>query len=92
MSKQTEIFEISNKLGMHACPASLFVQTASAYACEIRVENMQTSAVADGKSMMGMLMLSAVCGIKLKVTAEGPDAEEALPKLGELFKRGFDEE
>lgn len=85
-------FEISNKLGLHARPASLFVQAASGFDCEIQVENLSTSAVADGKSMMSMLMLAAACGTSLKITAEGSDAECAVKTLGGLVSRGFDEE
>jgi len=86
------IYEISNKLGLHARPASFFVQMASTYDSEIKVENMNTSMCADGKSMMSLLMLAAICGTKLKITVSGNDADSALKALGALISRGFDEE
>ena len=48
--------------------------------------------VANGKSLMSMLVLSAACGSKLIITARGPDAEQAVKALNELIDRRFDEE
>lgn len=90
--KASGIFTIKNQLGMHARPSSLFVQTASGFDSEVRVEKEETGESANGKSLMTMLMLSAGFGTKLKVTAEGADAENALKALAELINRGFDEE
>lgn len=90
--KITRTFLVNNKLGLHARPASLFVQTASGFDSDIQVKNLETSVSADGKSMMSVLMLAAGKGTQLKVTAEGNDAEAALKALGDLIGKGFDEE
>lgn len=81
---------IKNKLGLHARPASLFVQTATKFDSDITVK--KDDEVANGKSLMSMLVLSAPCGSKLIITAKGPDAEQAVKALNELIDRRFDEE
>ena len=85
-------FEIRNSCGLHARPASLFVQEAVTYDAEITVQNETSGEKADGKSLMGLLMLAAPCGTKLKIVANGSDADKALTALGGLIMKGFDEE
>jgi len=84
----TAEFTVNNKLGIHARPAAQFVKTASQYSCEIQVE--KDDEQADGKSIMGLMMLAAGHGSTLKITTEGSDADEALKALGELISRNFD--
>ena len=81
---------IKNKLGLHARPASLFVQTAAKFDCDITVQKEEETA--NGKSLMSLLVLSAPFGSKLRISASGPDAEEAVKALHELINRRFDEE
>lgn len=82
--------EIKNADGLHMRPAMQFVDLASQFDCSVTVSNGQTEA--DGKSIMQMSMLAATCGTRLKVVAEGPDAEEAVKALRELVEaRMFDE-
>ena len=83
-------FTIANKLGMHARPAALFVHQAARFKSSILVS--KDGLEINGKSVMGLMLLAAECGAKLKVKAQGPDEKEALDALGELFKRKFDEE
>ena len=92
MGASTKTIEciIKNKLGLHARPASLFVQTASKFDSDITVS--KDSETANGKSLMSMLVLSAACGTKLVITASGPDAENAVKALTDLVDRRFDEE
>lgn len=71
-------------------PAMLFVDVASRFRSDIKVSNGDTEV--DGKSIMQMTMLAATVGAKLKITADGVDAEEALEALRELVEvRQFDE-
>ena len=56
------------------------------------MQNETTGEKADGKSLMGLLMLAAPCGTRLKITASGSDADRALEALGALIMKGFDEE
>ena len=82
--------EIKNADGLHMRPAMQFVDVASQFRCDITVSNNQTSV--DGKSIMQMSMLAATCGTKLKIKAEGADAQESLNALRELVEdKHFDE-
>ncbi len=84
----TRKFTVTNKLGIHARPAAQFVKTASAFSCEIQVE--KDDEQADGKSIMGLMMLAAGHGSVLIITTEGEDAEAALEALGNLIARNFE--
>jgi phosphocarrier protein HPr len=84
------VLEIKNADGLHMRPAMLFVDLASQFDCNITVSNGQTDA--DGTSIMQMSMLAATCGTRLKITAEGSEAEKAIEALRELVEiRLFDE-
>ena len=85
----TKDFLVSNKLGIHARPAALFVKTANRFACDIFVE--KDGEKVNGKSIMGLMMLAAGPGSKLTIIAQGHDAAQALADLDTLFKRKFDE-
>lgn len=87
-------FVISNKLGLHARPAALFVQTSARHKCRVQVTKDAggEEMVVNGKSVMGLMMLAAACGEKIKVTLEGPDEAQALKAFEDLFARNFDEE
>ena len=67
---------IVNRLGLHARPAAMFVRIASRYRSEIWVA--KEGEEVNGKSIMGLMMLAAGQGSKLRVRCEGPDAEEAI--------------
>ncbi|MBR3628382.1 MAG: HPr family phosphocarrier protein [Elusimicrobia bacterium] len=82
--------KIVNKLGLHARPASLIVQTAMAFSSNIYI--IKDEAKVDAKSIMGILMLAAACGTEIKLQTEGPDEEQALEKMLEIFNNGFGEE
>jgi len=86
----TKELTVSNKLGIHARPAAMFVKTANRFACDIFVE--KDGEKVNGKSIMGLMMLAAGPGSKLTVHAEGPNASEAISELENLLKRKFDED
>ena len=81
---------ILNKLGMHARPSARFVKISNRYKAEILVE--KDGEQVNGKSIMGLMMLAAGQGSKLRVTAEGPDAKAAIDDLEQLVQTRFDEE
>jgi phosphocarrier protein HPr len=81
---------VINKLGVHARPAAMFVQTANKFSSDITVE--RDGEQVNGKSIMGLMMLAAGQGAILIITAEGSDAETAVRELVALFQRKFDEE
>jgi phosphocarrier protein len=82
--------EIKNELGLHARPATLFVQLAAGFESDINVE--KDGELVNGKSLMGLLMLSAGRGSKINVSAEGPDCESAIKAIEELVNSKFQEE
>jgi len=86
----TRDFTVSNKLGIHARPAAMFVKVANRFKCNIFVE--KDGEKVNGKSIMGLMMLAAGPGSKVKVYAEGNDASEALTELESLVDRKFGEE
>jgi phosphocarrier protein len=88
--KVEKTFTIKNRLGLHARAASRFVHLAGKYSSEIFVE--KDGQPVNGKSIMGVLILAAGCGSKIKITAEGEDAAEAVRALEELVESGFGED
>ena len=86
----TKEFLVTNKLGIHARPAAMFVKTANRFTCEIFVE--KDGEKVNGKSIMGLMMLAAGPGSKVTVSAQGQDASQALAELETLIRRKFDEE
>lgn len=78
---------ITNRLGMHARPAAMFVSHASKYKSEVFVE--KNGLKVNGKSIMGVMMLAAEMGSELIIFADGEDEQEALRDLIELVKSGF---
>jgi len=80
--------KLLNKYGMHVRPAGLFAKVASRYDADIEVE--KDGNIVSGKSIMALMTLEAVCGTVLKVSASGPQAQEALDELEALVERKFD--
>lgn len=80
---------IVNPLGLHARAAAKFVHAASGYRSRIRVA--RGGREIDGKSIMGLLLLSAAQGSVIRISASGADEEYALAALCSLVERGFDE-
>ena len=81
---------VANKLGIHARPAAMFVKTANQFDCEVFVE--KDGELVNGKSIMGLMMLAAGPGCKIRVQAEGNDAARAVHEIEALIKRKFDED
>jgi phosphotransferase system HPr (HPr) family protein len=81
---------VNHEAGLHARPLAAFVKVARRYEASIEVSN-ETSGKgpADGKSPVGLLLLSVLMGNKIRVVAEGPDAESALEELTALVEGNF---
>jgi phosphocarrier protein len=82
--------EIVNRLGLHARAAAKLVQTASAF--RSRVLLVTDDEEVDAKSILGLLLLAAAQGTRLRVRCEGPDEEEALAAVAALIANRFEEE
>jgi len=81
---------IVNRLGLHARPAAMFVRIATRYRSEIWVS--KEGEEVNGKSIMGLMMLAAGQGSKLRIRCEGLDAEKAMEELEALINAKFNEE
>jgi phosphocarrier protein len=81
---------ITNKVGLHARPAALFVQTAARFK-DTKVEIIKNGTVRDAKSMLGVLTLGVSQGTTITVRADGPQADEAIAALTDLVDRDFGE-
>ncbi len=80
---------VQNKMGIHARPAAMIVKAANKYASDVFFE--KDDELVNGKSIMGLMMLAAGHGSKLRVIATGGDAEGLMQEVESLFARKFDE-
>lgn len=90
MGSNVKEFVVSNKLGIHARPAAMFVKVANLYKSEIFVQ--KDDERVNGKSIMGLMMLAAGPGCTVTVETSGADASDAMNDIAKLFDRKFDEE
>jgi phosphocarrier protein len=89
MSESVAHFKIINQLGLHARAATKLVQLASKFPCEVEVSRDDQSA--NGKSVMGVLLLCGSKGTVIEVRATGERAEECVQAIGELIANRFGE-
>jgi phosphocarrier protein len=81
---------ISNPTGLHARPATLFVETAKRFRSDVRVAG--GGEAVDAKSVVGLMLLEAVGGTAITITAEGVDEVAAVTALADLVEGGFEGE
>lgn len=79
---------IKNKTGLHARPAAMFVQKANKYESDIKI--LKDDQEVNGKSIMGILMLAAERGSKIKIIISGSDAEKAMGELADALSGEID--
>jgi phosphocarrier protein len=87
--RATGRFTIVNALGLHARAATKLVQLASRFPCEVEVAREDQSA--NGKSVMGVLLLCGSKGTVIEVRATGERAKECVAAVGELIADRFGE-
>ncbi|MEX5285242.1 HPr family phosphocarrier protein [Selenomonas sputigena] len=81
---------IENKTGIHARPASVFVQTAAKFKSKVQVQ--AKGKTADAKSILMLMSLGLSKGTEITISADGPDEAEAVAALKELIETKFGEE
>jgi phosphocarrier protein len=81
---------VPNRLGIHARPAAQIVKLASTFQSEISLTVGPDSV--NAKSIMGVMTLAAGAGTEVGVSASGPDEENAVAAIIDLFREGFGEE
>jgi phosphoenolpyruvate-protein phosphotransferase len=82
--------QISNGAGLHARPATVFVETAATFESEIQVQH--NGQVANGKALAALLRLGVAHGETIRIAARGPDADAALQALATAVSNGLDDE
>ena len=78
---------VINNVGLHARPATFFVQKANSYKCSIWVE--KEDCRVNAKSLLGVLSLGIVQGVTINIIADGADEADAVDGLTALIDGGF---
>jgi phosphotransferase system HPr (HPr) family protein len=81
---------VKNKLGLHARPAALFVQTTAKFKASIKI--IKDGETVDGKSIMGLMMLAAGIGTEIRILVDGVDEKELVVAVETLIENKFYEE
>ncbi|MBQ6206072.1 MAG: HPr family phosphocarrier protein [Oscillospiraceae bacterium] len=85
----TQVITINNEVGLHARPATFFIQRANEFKSGIWVEKEERRV--NAKSLLGVLSLGIVKGTTITLIADGSDEEEALQSLVDLVNDNFGE-
>ena len=80
---------ITNQVGLHARPATFFIQKANEYRCSIWVE--KDDRKVNAKSLLGVLSLGIVCGTTINLIADGADEQQTVDTLAALVDSKFEE-
>ena len=94
MSQTSQItLTLTNKRGLHARASNKFMETVSLYQSQIwvRSHNDVCAERVEADSVMELLLLGSACGEEITVTAQGPDAPEAIKAIAALVKDRFGE-
>lgn len=81
--------EVKNQVGLHARPATFFIQKANEYKSSIWVEKEERRV--NAKSLLGILSLGIVGGVNIRIIADGADEQLAVDGLVKLVEGGFAE-
>ena len=85
----TKEVKISNAIGLHARPATFFIQKANSYTSSIWIE--KDDRKVNAKSLLGVLSLGIAKGMTIMLVADGQDEALAIEGLSDLINKGFDE-
>ncbi len=80
---------VQNQVGLHARPATFFIQKANEFKSSIWVEKEERRV--NAKSLLGVLSLGIVGGTSIRIIADGTDEEAAVEGLVSLVESGFAE-
>ena len=80
---------INNQVGLHARPATFFIQKANEFKSSIWVEKEERRV--NAKSLLGVLSLGIVKGTAVTIIADGADEDEAISTLSDLIESDFSE-
>ena len=82
--------KVQNQVGLHARPATFFIQKANEFKSSIWVEKEERRV--NAKSLLGVLSLGIMGGTDIRIIAGGPDEEQAVEELVRLVESGFTEQ
>ena len=84
---------VRNPSGLHARPAATFVRAAAGFTSEVQVTNLtrDPERSASAKSVLGVMGLGVSSGHEIRLSTDGPDADEALETLSRLVEAGLGE-
>jgi phosphocarrier protein len=85
-----ETVTIENKTGIHARPASIFVQTATKFKSKVQIQ--AKGKTVDAKSILMIMSMGLVKGTEITIVADGPDEADAVKALKDLVDSKFGEE
>ena len=85
----TQEITVNNEVGLHARPATFFIQKANEFKSSVWVEKEERRA--NAKSLLGVLSLGIVGGTNIRIIADGVDEQEAVDGLVALVESGFAE-
>ena len=91
-TSSASIVTIANRLGLHARPAMMLAEAAMRFESEVRVRRLDQDEAVDAKSIMQLMMLAAICGTRLELTATGVDSANAIADLQTLIEGNFSED
>ena len=80
---------VENQVGLHARPATFFIQKANEFKSSIWVEKEELRV--NAKSLLGVLSLGIIGGTAIRIIADGPDEQAAVEALVKLVSSGFTE-
>lgn len=78
---------ITNQVGLHARPATFFIQKANEFKCSIYVE--KNDRRVNAKSLLGVLSMGITRGTEIDIIADGTDEQQAVETLAELVNSEF---
>ena len=85
----SKVATVNNQVGLHARPATFFIQKANEFKCSVWVEREDRKV--NAKSLLGVLSLGIVKGTAINLIADGSDEEEAIESLVKLISSDFAE-
>jgi phosphotransferase system HPr (HPr) family protein len=86
----SQVVVVKNRVGLHARPAALFVETARRFE-DTKVRVATDGREVDAKSILAVLTLGVTQGTAITISTDGPEAEEALEALVEVVEGGLGE-
>jgi len=89
---QHRIVTVSNRLGLHARAAARLVRRAAQFTSDVELIRQDTGEIANGKSILSVLLLAASRGTCLTIKTSGEDEERAADEIVELIEQKFGEE